>query len=209
MKLNRILIAMGLIAGLGACATESPQQPAEVDATPAREHPITPAQQPLVTSLPARLTAANVVQYMDGLQKEIEQALTGDAGQLFEIERQADHAIKLTASNEASFGFNQSDVNPEFLATLDKLVAPLMKYDQTMVTVLGHTDSTGEDSYNLDLSLRRAEGVSSHLINAGMPTARIATEGRGKAEPRASNATSAGRQLNRRVEIFIRPAVPQ
>ena len=91
--------------------------------------------------------------------------------------------------------------------TLDKLAGLLIKYNRTVVHVVGHTDSDGSDAYNLDLSRRRADAVANDLIAAGVPANRVRAEGRGEREPRADNATAAGKQLNRRVEIYIKPIV--
>ena len=67
------------------------------------------------------------------------------------------------------------------------------------------TDSTGSDSYNLDLSRRRAESVANYLVSRGTSRARIATIGYGEQYPVADNTTEQGRALNRRVEIRITP----
>ena len=71
--------------------------------------------------------------------------------------------------------------------------------------VIGHTDSTGEAAYNLQLSQRRAQAVANILIAGGVPAQRIAAGGQGETQPVASNDTAAGRAQNRRVEIIIRP----
>ena len=79
------------------------------------------------------------------------------------------------------------------------------KYDRNVVTVVGHTDSSGSDAYNQDLSVRRADAVVRELADRGVPDSIMRAEGRGESQPRADNATEAGRQLNRRVEILIEP----
>ena len=71
--------------------------------------------------------------------------------------------------------------------------------------VIGHTDSTGTQSYNMDLSQRRARAVAGILTAGGVAPNRIAASGMGPSQPVASNATEAGRAQNRRVEIVIRP----
>jgi outer membrane protein OmpA-like peptidoglycan-associated protein len=79
------------------------------------------------------------------------------------------------------------------------------KYNRTLVDVNGHTDSTGGDQYNLDLSRRRAASVASYLEAQGVDGRRFAVNGFGKSDPIASNATEAGRAQNRRVEIYLTP----
>ena len=81
----------------------------------------------------------------------------------------------------------------------------MQKYPNSLVDVMGHTDSTGSDAYNLDLSRRRAESVANYLVSRGTNRARIATVGYGEQYPRADNPTEQGRALNRRVEIRITP----
>lgn len=207
MNPNQLTVALCLIFGLSACATEPTQQSAQTDSTPPKTIPSIPAQAPLVPAIHTRLTAATVAQYMNDLHKEIEQALAGNA--TLEIERFPDHSIKLTASNEASFDFNQSEVKPDFQSTLDKITGPVQRATLTTLTVIGHTDSTGDPAYNQALSLKRADAVSNHLQGAGIAAGRLTTDGRGETEPRISNATEAGRQLNRRVEILIRPVLAE
>lgn len=88
---------------------------------------------------------------------------------------------------------------------LRNLAASLNRYPNTTVNVIGHTDSDGASSYNLDLSQRRAQAVASVLVNSGVNSGRIRAIGRGEDQPIASNLTAAGKQQNRRVEIVITP----
>ena len=81
----------------------------------------------------------------------------------------------------------------------------LKEYQKTQVKVSGHTDSTGSDSYNQQLSQRRAESVANFLISQGVKPGRFYAIGFGESQPIASNATSQGRALNRRVELDILP----
>jgi outer membrane protein OmpA-like peptidoglycan-associated protein len=80
-----------------------------------------------------------------------------------------------------------------------------MEYDQTLIEVAGHTDSTGTDSYNQSLSERRAMSVAGYLSNRGVPMRRMVPVGAGELHPVATNDTAAGREQNRRVEITIVP----
>ena len=81
------------------------------------------------------------------------------------------------------------------------------RYDRSIVHVVGHTDSVGSEAYNQRLSEQRAQSVVDYLVSTGVPRERLRAEGRGEMEPRDSNATEAGRQLNRRVELFVKPIV--
>jgi outer membrane protein OmpA-like peptidoglycan-associated protein len=86
---------------------------------------------------------------------------------------------------------------------LDQLSQFLVEHPDRRVQIDGFTDSIGTDSYNEDLSQRRADAVKAALINRGVEPSRIGTEGYGKAYPVATNNDSGGRQLNRRVEVVI------
>jgi outer membrane protein OmpA-like peptidoglycan-associated protein len=81
----------------------------------------------------------------------------------------------------------------------------LNQYPQTNILIAGHTDSTGSESHNQQLSERRAEAVKNALMSNGVSPMRMRTVGYGESRPIADNNTEAGRQLNRRVEITITP----
>ena len=96
---------------------------------------------------------------------------------------------------------------PELLAQLDRLAPTLLKFTKTTLTVVTHTDDTGGAFFNRDLSRRRAEVVRNYLLKLGIPSERLATEGRGGDQPRDSNDSEAGQERNRRMEIYIRPSL--
>ena len=89
---------------------------------------------------------------------------------------------------------------------LDKLVAFLNRYPQHTAVIEGHTDSIGNEAYNMALSKRRAEEVRRYLLNQGIAVERVSAVGRGKSEPVASNQDASGRQQNRRVEVILQSA---
>lgn len=122
-----------------------------------------------------------------------------------EVERVRDDLLKITLQNEVLFDFGKAEIKPAFAPTLDKLAAVLVKYDRSFATVIGHTDSIGSEAYNQALSERRAQAVVDALASRGVSPGRMSAAGRGESEPRADNATEAGRQLNRRVEILVSP----
>lgn len=109
----------------------------------------------------------------------------------------------LTVPSEVLFDFDEATLRPDARARLDEIVEVVGYFAQAPVEVVGHTDSQGEPAYNQDLSTRRADAVATHLVDAGVDTARLSVEGRGETEPDRPNDTEEGRQANRRVEITI------
>jgi outer membrane protein OmpA-like peptidoglycan-associated protein len=84
-----------------------------------------------------------------------------------------------------------------------KLTRILQKYDDTNIMVEGHTDATGTEEHNMDLSLRRSSSVATFLSYQGVERDRLSAVGYGELQPTATNETAAGRQQNRRVEVAI------
>jgi len=101
------------------------------------------------------------------------------------------------------FDTGRAELNPGAGRKLDQLAQFLNEHKDRRVEIDGFTDSIGSDSYNEELSRRRADAVKSALLFRGVDSSRIATEGYGKAFPVANNSDSGGRQLNRRVEVVI------
>lgn len=138
---------------------------------------------------------------MDQENAELRQQLVGTGVQV----QQVGNYIQLTMASDVTFKFNQADVRADFYPTLNSVAVVLRKYDRTNVMVTGYTDNVGGDAYNQSLSEQRAASVGSYLASQGVAPSRIFTQGRGKREPIASNATAQGRALNRRVVITLRP----
>lgn len=140
---------------------------------------------------------AIIGQRMDRQAAEMQQELP-DA----RIERIGE-GILVTFDAGILFDFDSAVLRPEAREKLRRLAHSLKRYPDTEVLIVGHTDSTGPASYNQRLSERRAEAAAAFLMRQGIRPSRIRTLGKGETEPIASNATEAGRQLNRRVEIAI------
>jgi len=113
-----------------------------------------------------------------------------------------DRGLVLTLG-DVLFETGRADLNPGAARNLDRLVQFLGDHPERRVEIDGYTDSVGTDSFNLDLSQRRADAVKSVLVNSGIDPSRVTTRGYGKDFNVASNADSGGRQLNRRVEVVI------
>jgi outer membrane protein OmpA-like peptidoglycan-associated protein len=101
------------------------------------------------------------------------------------------------------FDTGRAELNPGAGRKLDQLAQFLSEHKDRRVQIDGFTDSVGTDSYNEDLSRRRADAVKSALMVRGIDSSRISTQGYGKSFPVANNSDSGGRQLNRRVEVVI------
>jgi outer membrane protein OmpA-like peptidoglycan-associated protein len=113
-----------------------------------------------------------------------------------------DRGLVLTLG-DVLFDTGKAELTSGAVRKLDQLVQFLTEYPDRRVQIDGFTDSVGPDSYNLDLSERRADAVRFALQRQGIDPSRITTQGYGKAFPVASNDDAAGRQLNRRVEVVI------
>jgi outer membrane protein OmpA-like peptidoglycan-associated protein len=113
-----------------------------------------------------------------------------------------DRGLVLTLG-DVLFETGSSTLSPGAGRNLDRLVQFLTEHPDRLVQIDGFTDSIGTDSFNQDLSQRRADAVRFALLSRGISSARVATQGYGKSYPVASNSESSGRQLNRRVEVVI------
>ena len=100
---------------------------------------------------------------------------------------------------------DSADLNAGFFDVLNSVSMVVNEYEQTVIEIAGHTDSTGTDAYNQQLSERRAGAVSSYLRTREVLTDRIITVGMGEGRPVANNETVDGRQQNRRVELTLVP----
>ena len=114
-----------------------------------------------------------------------------------------DRGLKIRVSN-VEFGFNTAELRGDkTFRILDKIVAILQKYGKYSIVVEGHTDSTGDETYNLELSKRRAEAVGTYLVDNGIDPDRLEYVGHGPKFPIDTNTTTEGRRRNRRVEFLL------
>ncbi|HJD43747.1 MAG TPA: OmpA family protein [Candidatus Paenalcaligenes intestinipullorum] len=110
---------------------------------------------------------------------------------------------KVVLNADTFFDFDKSNLKPEGRQVLDQVADQANNLDLETIIAVGHTDSIGTVPYNIKLSERRANAVKAYLVEKGVPADRIYTEGKGKADPIASNSTPQGRAQNRRVEVEI------
>jgi outer membrane protein OmpA-like peptidoglycan-associated protein len=124
--------------------------------------------------------------------------------QLAELKaQQTERGWVLTLGGDVLFDVNEATLKPGAKRALDNLAQFMQQYPQRNVSIEGFTDSTGSDQYNEALSERRAQAVKDALVARGIGANRISVRGYGEAFPVATNDTTAGRQLNRRVEVVI------
>jgi outer membrane protein OmpA-like peptidoglycan-associated protein len=110
--------------------------------------------------------------------------------------------IQVTFASGLLFDYDSDVIKGDARDNLDQLADNLAQYDDSELMIVGHADATGSESYNQDLSERRAYAAQRYLSSRGV-TRPIRTLGRGELEPIASNETEAGRAKNRRVEVAI------
>lgn len=140
--------------------------------------------------------------YMDKQERELNQRLARIEGA--SVQRHQD-VIVVNFTSDLLFDVDSSNLKRGAYQEIDYVADILNKYPETTVRVSGHTDSTGSERHNLELSERRALSVKNALVESGVNPRRITAEGFGESMPIASNATEAGKQLNRRVSIEIIP----
>jgi len=114
-------------------------------------------------------------------------------------------SIILNMPGNITFATDSSNISADFYPVLDSVALVIKEYEKTYVDVVGHTDSTGAEAYNQQLSEARASSVARYLESQGVLPARVVSRGMGESQPIASNDTAQGRSLNRRVEIILTP----
>jgi len=139
---------------------------------------------------------------MDEQIRELEEVTAGTG---VDVNQTPDGNGILVNFPDVTFAVDSTSISPTMRNTLDGVAQSMIDYPESLIDVMGHTDSTGSEQYNLDLSRRRAESVANYLVSRGVSRARIETIGYGEQYPIADNTTATGRSENRRVEIRITP----
>lgn len=147
------------------------------------------------------LAGGGIGYYMDQQEMKLRQQLEGTG---VSVTRYGDN-ITLNMPGNITFAVDSADINAGFYEILDSVALVLKEFNKTLVEVAGHTDSTGAEQYNQQLSERRANSVAAYLRSRKVNGERLMVVGAGENYPIANNDTSSGRQLNRRVEITIVP----
>lgn len=212
-RLTLIVAALSLTLA-SACATDDPNRRAKTGAAVGAiaggvlGHQAHSKNGRYVGAVVGALTGAAVGNYMDKQQRELENKLANELrNNQVSVTRLDDNTLRLDVRSEASFNVNSADIQPGFQKSLNSMAGVIGEFDQTAVHVIGHTDSTGSDSYNQQLSEKRATAVTRFLSRSGVDRTRMRFLGKGETLPVADNASSAGRSQNRRVEIYLKPIV--
>ena len=210
--------AIGLVLAVSACTTLDPYTREERPARAQRQAVIGAAagavaglitgdssmerkKRALVGAGLGALAGAGVGAYMDRQQAKLTAELERTGVSVTRI----GNNITLNMPGNVTFATNSADLNAGFFEVLNSVATVLNEFEQTVIEVAGHTDSTGADEYNRQLSERRASAVAAYLRTRGILADRITTVGVGESRPVATNDTDAGRQLNRRVELTLVP----
>ena len=183
-----VLVVLAATMALGACTTD----------------PYTGEQKVSNTVGGATLGAlagGAVGSVMDQNEAELRRQLQGTG---VSVTRVGDRIV-LNMPSDITFATDQDSVKSQFYSTLNSVALVLKKFNRTLVDVYGHTDSTGNEQHNFDLSQRRALSVANYLSSQGLDSRRFAVTGFGETRPVADNSSQSGRALNRRVEIQLSP----
>ena len=151
----------------------------------------------------ALLSATAAALLLTGCANMSETQRNSAIGTGVQVTQTADNQLKLNVPNDISFATNSAAIEPRLRPILDQFAQGLGQQPGMQVSIVGYTDSTGNDAINNPLSLERANSVRDYLAGRGVNPGIVRTEGRGSHEPIASNATEAGRAQNRRVEIYL------
>jgi outer membrane protein OmpA-like peptidoglycan-associated protein len=160
----------------------------------------------LIGAIGGALAGTAVGAYMEKQRQDFEKVLANEiASGMIRVQKLPNDELLVGMTGETTFEVDSDRIKPGFYSTMDKIAAIVTKYGKTELAIAGHTDSTGSASHNQTLSERRASSVGTYLSNGGVASSRMTSAGFGKDEPIASNASEAGRRLNRRVDITIIP----
>ena len=148
------------------------------------------------------VAGGSIGRYMDNQEAALQQQFA--RSEAADVRRNAD-VLAVTFKSDMLFDLNSAALKPGAYSEINRVADVLMQYPQTNVQIAGHTDSSGAEGYNQDLSERRALSVKNALLDQGVSQSRLRAIGFGESQPIADNSTAVGRQLNRRVIVTIAP----
>jgi len=144
---------------------------------------------------------AGVGAYMDKQEERLAQ-IPGTT-----VERVDDNMLLVRFDSDILFEVNSASLNSSSQGNLSQAASVLSEYNKTAIIAQGHTDASGSEEYNQDLSERRARSVANYLVAQGIDGTRISALGYGEQHPVASNDSPSGRELNRRVDLLLKAKV--
>ncbi|GMU67343.1 MAG: cell envelope biogenesis protein OmpA [Acidobacteriota bacterium] len=144
------------------------------------------------------VVGAGVGAYMDAQEEKLAR-IPGTT-----VERVGEDSLLIHFDSDILFAVDSALLSGSSRATVGEVAAVITEYEKTAVVVQGHTDAQGSEEHNQALSERRADAVRNFLVGRGIDAARIVALGYGESEPVADNATAAGRERNRRVDILLK-----
>lgn len=144
---------------------------------------------------------AGVGGYMDYQESKLREQLQGTG---VAVERDGNQ-IKLTMPENVTFPSGSAVLSAQAQNSLTGAAQTLATYNETTISIIGHTDSTGGDKINVPLSRERANAVAQYLVSKGVASSRLSVSGLAATQPIATNTTPEGRAQNRRVELVINP----
>jgi len=214
--LGRLLGGIVVMAALAGCAAvpnplagAAPAKPAQA-ATPAPSATPTPvvgANDPRVVTLVKQgtkpLTGPAAGTYMDTVEAALRSQFATSGVSI----SRSGNEIVIDVPADMAFATGKSSLKPESRPTLVAIGAALRHFSQTVIDVYGYTDAQGTPAAQLDLSQRRAVTIATIMTSQGVSQERFYIEGKGAANPIASNATPEGRAQNRRIDIQISPII--
>ena len=159
-------------------------------------------QHALIGAAAGGAAGAGVGYYFDQQEAALREELKNSGVQ---VRRVGENQLVLVMENGIGFQTNSYMLDSSIYKTLNGVAKILVEYPETQLVIDGHTDSTGSESYNQQLSLQRAGSVQAYLMGQDVAPKRLAVRGFGEAAPICDNSTAQGRTCNRRVEITILP----
>jgi outer membrane protein OmpA-like peptidoglycan-associated protein len=220
MTTRRIYTAAILLVGLSSCMTYDPytQEKGVSKATTGAaigagvaaigaaiinrdDDPRSRNQRVLIAAAAGGALGGGAGYYMDRQEAKLRASMQNTG---VSVMREGDNLILVMPGN-VTFASGSSAVRGDFEDVLVSVASVLKEFDKTLLEITGHTDSTGSDSSNLQLSESRARSVANSLQRQGVLVTRMLTQGFGESRPVASNETDSGRQANRRVELVLIP----
>ncbi len=197
----RLFLAVAALLLVAGCATTPPASQLSLAGAASGAPNHDPRIAALVGSGASPLPGSGVGAYMDQEEAELRTQLLSTGVSV----TRAGNQIALNLPASLVFDSDKSAVRASFAGKLGSVGAVLAHFGKTVVDVYGYSDATGSDAHNKDLTQRRAVAVATLLANQGVDQQRFYIEGRGPADPIASNATDIGRAQNWRIEIQLSP----